>query len=217
MDGVLSRRGRVGGPLFSGRHERELLGLLGAAGQNVAEAARLLVEVFDRWDDRAEIAAEIRDLEHRGDVLTHDVHALLNRSFVLPFDREDVHALVGALDDIVDLTEEIADLIGLYRVEAPMDQGWELSKVIRDAAREVASAVSRLDHPEELRPHLAAIRDLEREGDRIVRGALAALFDGGIDPMVVIRWKDLFDRLEDAVDACKTAANQLETIVTKQA
>lgn len=214
---MLTRRRRTGAPLFAGRHEREVFDLLRRAGENIAEAAERLVVLFVGWEDRAALAAQIRDLEHRGDVLTRDIFGILNRSFVLPFDQEDFYGLTRALDDIVDFIEEIADLIGLYGVDAPMEQGQELASIIRDAARAVAKATACLERPDDVRPHLAAIRHLEHDGDRVVRGGLAALFDGGIDPMAVIRWKDLFDRLEDAVDACKTAGDQLETIITKHA
>jgi predicted phosphate transport protein (TIGR00153 family) len=198
-----------------GRREREIRDLLTAAADNAAAAATMLVELFERWDERVQIATQIRDLEHRGDLLTHDVMGILNRSYVLPFDRRDVHTFASALDDIIDLIEEIADLIGLYAVEAPMDQAEELAAVVRDATRAVARGTSALERPVAVRANLGVIRDLEHEGDRIARGAVAALFDRGIDPMVVIRWKDLFDRLEDAVDACKTAGDRLETIITK--
>jgi predicted phosphate transport protein (TIGR00153 family) len=199
----------------AGRRGSGIVELLRAASANGAEAGELLVQLFERWDDRAAIAAEIRDLEHRGDALTHDALVASARSLVLPFDRHDIHRLAGALDDIVDLIEEVADLIGLYAIEAPMDQAQELATITRDAARAVARAMAAMERPDEVRAHVRSIRDLEHEGDRVVRGALAALFHQGIDPMAVIRWKDLFDRLEEAVDACKKAGHQLDSILSK--
>lgn len=214
---ALRRRRRPAARVFSGPREREVLRLLRTAAGNAADAGTLLVELFDRWDDRAAVAARIRDLEHRGDDFTHDILGILNRAYALPFDREDVHGMATAIDDVVDYIEEVADLIGLYGIEAPMDQARELAGIVRDAARAVARATGSLEDPPAARPHLETVRDLEHEGDRVVRGALVALFDHGIDPMAVIRWKDLFDRLEEAVDACKTVANQLDTIMTKHA
>ena len=133
-----------------------------------------------------------------------------------PLDREDIHALAAAIDDVVDYAEETADVMGLYKIEAPMEQAVELTGVLRDAGREVAAALGKLDSLSEVTPHLIEVDRLEDEGDRISRQALVSLFEGGIDPMVVIRWKDVFERLEEAIDACEHVAHILEGIVVKQ-
>ena len=147
---------------------------------------------------------------------THDVIHELHSTAVTPLDREDIHALAAALDDVVDYTEETADVLGLYQIEAPMEQAVELTGVLRDAARELSAAFGKLDAMGEMSPYLKAIDRLEDEGDRISRQAVASLFAGGIDPMVVIRWKDVFERLEEAIDACEHVAHILEGIVVKQ-
>ncbi|TML30647.1 MAG: DUF47 family protein [Actinobacteria bacterium] len=132
-----------------------------------------------------------------------------------PIDREDIYALASALDDIVDFTEEVADYLGLYKVEAPMEQSQRLAHVLLQASRAVADAIPRLRGFKDISHYTVEINRLENDGDRIVREAVASLFDTGIDPMVVIRWKDLFERLEAAIDSTEKVANILEGIVIK--
>jgi uncharacterized protein len=128
-----------------------------------------------------------------------------------------VHALTGALDDVVDYAEEAADQLGLYGVEAPMEQAQQMAEVLVQAAEQVADALRELRDGEELAAQLVEIHRLENHADRIVRAAVASLFVNGIDPMMVIRWKDIFDTLESAVDACETVANVLEGMTLKRA
>jgi uncharacterized protein len=155
--------------------------------------------------------------EQEGDRITHDVIQRLNNTFVTPIDREDILLLAGALDDIVDLTEEVADYLGLYKIEAPMEQAQRLAHILLQATRQITEAMPRMRDFREINHYTVEINRLENDGDRIVREAVASLFEGGIDPMVVIRWKDLFERLEEAIDACERVANVLEGIVIKNA
>lgn len=185
------------------------------AGQNILRTCELLDRMLSDYPEEAYLAAEILDLEHEGDRITHDIINRLNHTFVTPIDREDILALASALDDIVDFTEEVADYLGLYKIEAPMDQAIRLARVLRDAAAQIAEAIPRLRGFQDISRYTVEINRLENEGDRITREAVASLFDGGIDPMVVIRWKDLFERLEEAIDACERAANIIEGIVIK--
>jgi uncharacterized protein len=185
------------------------------AGQNVLQASDLLDRMLSSYPDSKELAREILECEHEGDRITHDIIHRLNHTFVTPIDREDILALASALDDIVDYTEEVADYLGLYKIEAPMDQAIRLAHVLKSACRQIADAIPRLRGFSDISHHTVEINRLENEGDRITRAAIASLFDGGIDPMVVIRWKDLFERLEDAVDAAEHVANILEGIVIK--
>jgi uncharacterized protein Yka (UPF0111/DUF47 family) len=179
------------------------------------QAALLLWELLSSYPDRKELAAEILDLEHEGDRITHDVIDRLNHRDATPIDHEDILGLVSALDDVVDFTEEVADYLGLYKIEAPMEQSIELARVLHDATVQVAEAVSRLRGFADISKNSDEFNRLENEGDRLTREAVASLFDGGIDPMVVIRWKDLFERLEEAIDACERAANIVAGIVIK--
>jgi predicted phosphate transport protein (TIGR00153 family) len=197
--------------------DTDLLELFGSAGSNLRQVSELLDRLLLRWPEERELRAEIRDCEHVGDRITHDlIHQLLTASSKT-FDREDVFALAAALDDVIDFAEEVADYLGLYQIEAPMDAAQQLAGVLREACACLADALDGLDDLGALSPLLIEIHRLENEGDRIVRGALASLFVGGIDPTVIIRWKDLFGRLEDAIDSCETAAHILGAIVVKHA
>jgi uncharacterized protein Yka (UPF0111/DUF47 family) len=185
------------------------------AGQNILTAAELLDQMLTNYPDTKELAEDIRVCEHEGDRITHDIIDRLNHTFVTPIDREDILALTSALDDIVDFTEEVADYLGLYKIEAPMDQSIKLARVLKAASRQIAEAIPHLRSFRDISTYTVEINRLENEGDRITRDAVAALFDGGIDPMVVIRWKDLYERLEDAIDATEKVANIMEGIVIK--
>jgi predicted phosphate transport protein (TIGR00153 family) len=195
--------------------DRVYFELFEEAGQNILEAADLLDRLLTNFPDNGELAQKILDCEHEGDRIIHDIIDRLNHTFVTPIEREDILALASALDDIVDYTEEVADYLGLYKIEAPMDQAIKLAHVLKAAARQIAEAMPRLKGFREISRYTVEINRLENEGDRITREAVASLFDGGIDPMVVIRWKDLFERLEAAIDATERVANILEGIVIK--
>ncbi len=195
--------------------DREFFNLFDEAGANILHAAQLLGRLMKQWPDAGGLGREILICEQEGDRITHDIIHRLNSTSVTPIDREDIHALASALDDIVDFTEEAADFMGLYNIEAPMEQALQLTGVLEDACRNIAQALSRLRGFQELNHYFVEVNRLENEGDRITREALASLFSGGIDPMVVIKWKDIFERLEHAIDACEHVANILEGIVVK--
>ena len=202
------------GQVFAPR-DRVYFELFEEAGRNILQAADLLDRLLSGYPESKDLAGEILECEHEGDRITHDIIDRLNHTFVTPIDREDILALASALDDIVDYTEEVADYLGLYRIEAPMDQAIRLARVLKAAARQIADAMPRLRGFRDISTYTVEINRLENEGDRITREAVASLFDGGIDPMVVIRWKDLFERLEAAIDAAEHVANILEGIVIK--
>ena len=185
------------------------------AGRNIAHAADLLDKLVTDYPDSKALAQDILACEQEGDRITHDIIDRLNHTFVTPIDREDILALASALDDIVDYTEEVADYLGLYGIEAPMDQAIKLARVLKAASRQIAEAIPRLRGFNDISHHTVEINRLENEGDRISRAAVAALFHGGIDPMVVIRWKDLYERLEAAIDATERVAYIMEGIVIK--
>jgi uncharacterized protein len=195
--------------------DREFFDLFEEAGGNILRAAGLLEEMLRDFPERNALARDILICEQEGDRITHDIIQRLNQTFVTPLDREDIHELAAALDDVVDYTEEVADYLGLYKIEAPMSQAQELAKVLHLAARQIAEAMPRLRGFKDLSHYTVEINRLENDGDRITREAIASLFDNGIDPMVVIRWKDIFERLEEAIDAAEHVANILEGIVIK--
>ena len=200
------------------KEDVELLELFEASGRNVQHASCLLRDLFAEFPERGEIAGEVRDCEHLGDHIAHEILSRLAErgSRVSEIDAADVHALTGALDDIVDNAEEAADQLGLYRVEAPMEQAQAMTEVLVSAAGEVSASLHGLREGEDIARGLDEIHRLEKQADRIVREAVASLFVNGIDPMMVIRWKDIFETLEESVDACETVANVLEGITLKQ-
>jgi predicted phosphate transport protein (TIGR00153 family) len=195
--------------------EREFFDLFEEAGANIVRAAELLERMLEHWPDHAELARDVLVCEQDGDRITHDIIQRLNSTFVTPIDREDIYALASALDDIVDFIEEVSDFLGLYRIEAPMDKATEMARILHQSARAVAAAIPRLRTFKDIHHYTVEINRLENDGDRVVREALASLFERGIDPMLVIRWKDIFERLEDAIDSTEKTANILEGIVIK--
>jgi len=203
------------GDLFAPR-DRAYFELFEEAGRNAVRAAELLERMLVNFPDSREMAGEILECEHEGDRITHDIIDRLNHTFVTPIDREDILALASALDDIVDYTEEVADYLGLYRIEAPMDQAISLARVLSQACQEIGKAIPLLrGFKPEISEHTREVNRLENDGDRITREAVASLFDARIDPMVVIRWKDIFERLEAAIDSTEHVADILYGIVIK--
>jgi len=200
--------------LFAPR-EREFFDLFEEAVRNIVRAAEMLERMLDQWPDHGELARDVLVCEHEGDRITHDIIHRLNQTFVTPIDREDILSLASGLDDIVDLIEEVSDFLGLYRIEAPMAQAQELARILHHACRELEQAIPRLRTFGDISHFTVEIHRLENDGDRVVREALASLFETGIDPMMVIRWKDIFERLEEAIDATETAASILEGVVIK--
>jgi predicted phosphate transport protein (TIGR00153 family) len=195
--------------------DREFFDLFEEAGGNILRAAGLLEEMLRDFPERSDLSRDILICEQDGDRITHDIIRRLNQTYVTPLDREDIHALASALDDVVDYTEEVADYLGLYKIDAPMEQAQALTRVLHQAARQIAEAMPRLRGFKDLSHFTVEINRLENDGDRITREAIASLFDNGIDPMVVIRWKDIYERLEEAIDATEQVANILEGVVIK--
>jgi predicted phosphate transport protein (TIGR00153 family) len=191
--------------------------LFEAAARNLVTASELLVRLLRDWPDSASLARDIVVCEQDGDRITHDIIQRLNQTFVTPIDREDILELASALDDVVDFVEEAADYLGLYKIEAPMDQANRLAAILHDATRQIEQAMPRLRDFRDLSHFTIEIHRLENDGDRVSREAMAALFDHGIDPMTVIRWKDIYERLESGIDATEKCANVLEGIVLKNA
>ncbi|HUP32797.1 MAG TPA: DUF47 family protein, partial [Gaiellaceae bacterium] len=162
--------------------------------------------------------ADVKQIETTGDAITHDIIQLLNTQYVTPFDREDIYGLATALDDVVDHIDEACDLLELYGVEQPARPALEQCSILVAAVEHLAEALDHLKGLKGAQQALVRVKQKEDEGDRVVRDAIAALFhDPRIDPLVVIRWKDIYEALEDALDACETAANVLGNIVVKNA
>ncbi|MBA2505212.1 MAG: DUF47 domain-containing protein [Thermoleophilaceae bacterium] len=197
--------------------DREFFDLFEEAATNIVRASELLEEMLKNFPEKNSLTRDILICEQEGDRITHDIIQRLNQTFVTPIDREDILALASALDDVVDFTEEVADYLVLYKIEAPMEQSQKLATVLLQASRQIAEAMPRLRDFRDMSHFTVEVNRLENDGDRIVREAIASLFDTGIDPMVVIRWKDVFERMEEAIDATEHVAHILEGIVIKNA
>ena len=184
---------------------------------NVLAAARTLENFFGSYDQRERIAAQLRDLEHQGDQISHDIGHKLESTFVTPFDREDIHGLISALDDVLDFIEECADTFILYRIEAPTAVAVQQASIIVKQCEQLQEALANLRGFKGLERYWIEVHRLENEGDQLARKAIADLFAGGGHPIELIKWKDVYDLLENAVDACEDVANVIERIVVKHA
>jgi predicted phosphate transport protein (TIGR00153 family) len=195
--------------------KREFFDLFTRASGNARDIARVLVELLEDWPESRDRLRDVRELETEGDRLTHEVINLLNRTFVTPFDRDDMYRLVSAIDDVCDHIDEAADNIDAYEVHEVPDKARQQAEVIHRAASRLHDAVELLEGFKDSQRQLVAVRELEDEGDRLEREALAELFRSGVDPLTIIRWKDIHEQLEEAIDACENAADVLEAILVK--
>jgi uncharacterized protein len=196
--------------------KREFFDLFTQASANAVEISRLLVDLLARFpEDGRGLIREIKELEHEGDRLTHEVIGLLNRTFVTPFDRDDIYRLATALDDICDHVDEAADNIDAYEVKEIRELARRQGEVIQRSAEKLHEAIQLLEGFKDARRQLVALRTLEDEGDVILREAVAGLFHSDFDALSIIRWKDIHEQLEEAVDAFENAADVLEAILVK--
>jgi len=196
----------------------EFYDLFARAGTNALEAARQAEIRFREYPSSSVTQDDIKAIETAGDSITHDLIQLLNTQYVTPFDREDIYELATAMDDVVDHIEEASDLLALYGIEQPARQAVEQCRILVAAVEHLSNALGSLKGLRGVQAELVEVKRMEDEGDRVVRDAIGALFqDPRIDPLVVIRWKDIFEALEDALDACETAANVLGNVVVKNA
>jgi uncharacterized protein len=195
---------------------REFFELFTRASSNAVDIGRLLVQLLDRFPtDGAELIGQIKEHEHTGDDLTTEVVALLNRTFVTPFDRDDIFRLASAIDDVCDYVDETADNLGSYGVSEVPRYAREQADVILRATIQLDEAIQLLQGFKDSSTQLNALRALEDEGDRLLRDGVGELFRSGADALTVIRWKDIHEGLEEAVDACENAADVLEAILVK--
>jgi uncharacterized protein len=185
------------------------------AGENLLATARLAEQRFHEFPETSVDHEQVKELEIQGDELTREIIALLNTQYITPFDREDIYGLAKVIDDVVDHIEHASDLLGLYQVESRMEQSVEQCRVLVEMAEHLSKALAELRQLRRVEQHIVEVKRLEDEGDRIERTAIAALFREDVDPLTVIRWKDIFESLEDAVDACETAADLVGNIVVK--
>jgi predicted phosphate transport protein (TIGR00153 family) len=185
-------------------------------GAKIEEASDLLVEMLEH--DTAEHEAfnkRIKDVEHQCDEITHNITTKLNKSFITPFDREDIYHLSVALDDICDYIDAGARAIVIYDIPQPNKHTKDLAKVIQQLSVQIKNAVSMLKKPDSINTHFVEIHRLENEADEIYFRAMKELFKDGIDPITIIKWKEVYEILEYATDRCESVANIIESIVLK--
>jgi uncharacterized protein len=197
--------------------KREFFELYNRAAENAVTIAKRVIDLLDRFPEDAErISREVKELEHEGDRLTHEIVDLVNRTFVTPFDRDDMYRLAGAIDDICDHVDEAAGKIVNYGVREIREPAKEQARLVAQAAEKLALAVALLEGFKDSRRHLIELRELEDRGDGVARMAISELFTSiGGDPLAVIRWKDIHEQLEEAADALENAADVLEAILVK--
>ena len=189
------------------------------AGENMVRTAEQFKEMLNNFDRRDEILSAIRESEHRGDFITHETITKLDQTFITPLDREDIHSLITETDDVVDALDAAAQRMILYRVDKPTadiikqaDTALEITKLLAEAIK----LIRNLKKPEQLNRMLIEIHSCENRGDEHTHAALARLFESN-DPMHVLRWKELYERVEDAIDTCETVAHTIRSIMVKNA
>jgi len=200
--------------------EEKFFELFEKSTQNMVKAAQRLKELVDNWDNVGARVSEITELEHEGDTITHRIMEQLHRTFVTPFDREDIALLANALDDVVDRIRDAADAMLIYKVNRPGQNAKELSSIIVQAANEVERVMPKLRHRTELKQVLercVEINRLENMGDRIWRTAMSELFTDTTDITEIIKWREIYENMESATDMCENVADILEGVALKHA
>ena len=182
----------------------------------VAEGAEELYDLLENYSDLDRKAGRVLDIEHEGDELTHEVMKRLNTTFITPFDREDIHHLASSLDDVLDHIEATAEFLQLHKIEQPLPQMVALAKTLAQGARFTAEAMPSLRDMKAMERYWVEINRLENEGDRYYRRTIAELFSGDYKAMDVLKWKDIIENIEQAIDRLEDVANTVESIVLKQ-
>ena len=200
--------------------EEKFFGLFEEGARNTVKVAQELKRLVDTWEDVEKRVGEITELEHQGDTVTHQIMAQLHRTFVTPFDREDIALLAHSLDDVTDFIHAAADAMFLYKIDQPSQRAKELADIIVQATAEVERAVSHLRPHAQLKQVLercVEINRLENMADRVFRSAMAELFDDSQDIAYVIKWREIYEYMESATDRCEDVANVLEGVALKHA
>ena len=197
--------------------EERFFGLLLRAAENGRAGAEQLVQLMTDYDSPQMVAQKIKEVEHQGDELTHELLTKLDQTFVTPLDREDIHALSSSLDDVLDLIDEAASRMMLFKLNTPWPPAIELAKIIVRCSNQIVTAVSSLEEKDSVLQHCIELNRLENEADHVGRNALAQLFEQERDPIVIIKLKEIYEDLEGAIDKCEDVANVLESVVVKSA
>lgn len=187
------------------------------AAKNIKTGAKLLKEMMDNYQNPEVKAKEIKDVEHEGDKITHEINKKLNQTFVTPLDREDIYSLTCALDDVIDLIDAVADRMIIFKIKEPTREARNLADIIYKSTEEILKGVMKLKKMEQMHEHFVEINRLENEADRITKDSLGRLFEDEKDPVSIIKWKEIYETLEETTDRCEDVANILEGIVLKYA
>ena len=196
--------------------EESFFELFEEMARKVNQGADELLDLLRNYTDLDRKAARIVDIEHEGDEITHEVMRRLNTSFITPFDREDIHRLASNLDHVLDHVEAAAEYLQLHKIDKPIDQMLSLAETLARASKTTAEAIPNLRKMKELEPYWVEINRLENEGDRLFRRTIAELFSGRYEAMDVLKWKDIIEEIESAIDRLEDVANTIEGIVLKQ-
>ncbi len=200
--------------------EEKFFGLFEESARNMVKAAQDLKQMVDSWEYVDGKVAEITELEHQGDTITHQIMAQLHRTFVTPFDREDIALLAHTMDDVIDFIHAAADAMVIYKIDRPSQRAKELADIIVEATAEVERAIPYLRRRSELKKILercVEINRLENMADRVFRSAMAELFDNSTDMAQIIKWREIYEHMESATDRCEDVANVLEGVALKHA
>jgi uncharacterized protein len=197
--------------------EEGFFDLFGKQAENIHVGAEALVKMLSHYTGVPEQVQSIKAIEHEGDEIAHNLLTKLNQTFITPFDREDIHELCNRLDDVIDLIDAAASRFVLYRVDSIREGTIDLVKVLVSATVEVTAAVKSLDSPEKALKHCIEINRYENESDRLCRTLIAQLFDEEKDSVQIIKWKEIFEVIETAVDKCEDVANVIEGVIIKSA
>ena len=198
--------------------EEKFFGLFEDGARNMVKAAQRLKQLVDTWENVEVKVSEITELEHEGDRITHQIMEQLHRTFVTPFDREDIALLAHSLDDVTDFIHAASDAMLIYKIDRPSQRAKELASIIVEAATEVERALPRLRHRAQLKQILercVEINRLENAADKVFRSAVAELFDDSPDIANVIKWREIYEHMESATDRCEDVANVLEGVALK--
>jgi len=186
------------------------------AAHNMIEGSRLLKNMMEDFRNPVEQARRIKDIEHIGDGITHDIALKLNQTFITPLDREDIHGLASVLDDILDLVEAVADRFVVFKVAKPTETAIKLANILYQSAVAVGTGIDQLGKPHaDVNQYCVRVNSLENEADRITRDAISNLFEEEKDPIAVIKWKEIYENFEEGTDRCEDVANILERIALK--
>jgi uncharacterized protein len=186
------------------------------AAHNMIEGSRLLKEMMEDFRKPAEQAQRVKDIEHIGDGITHDIARKLNQTFITPIDREDIHDLASQLDDILDIVEAIADRFVVFKVARPTETAIKLANILYQSAVAVGAGIDQLGKPHaDVNEYCVRVNSLENEADRVTRDAISALFEQEKDPIAVIKWKEIYENFEEGTDRCEDVSNILERIALK--